>query len=169
MVRDVFHPPSSQRSASNRYHANPALPEPVHNRQYPQTGVSEAHHPLSHHNNTPELVAKMSKINLYHMELFAGYLAKLDATPDVDGSLLDNMTILYGGGISNSSGHAGDNLPVIVVGGGAGRLRGGRPLTYHDRPVLPNLLVSLMDKFDMPVERIGSSTGKLPVDTLSGV
>ncbi len=138
-------------------------------RQYPQTGVSEAHHPLSHHNNTPELVEKMSKINLYHMQLFAGYLAKLDATPDIDGSLLDNMTILYGGGISNSSGHAGDNLPILVVGGGAGRLRGGRHLTYHDRPILPNLLVSLMDKFDMPVERIGSSTGKLPIDTLSGV
>jgi hypothetical protein len=111
----------------------------------------------------------MSKINLYHMGLFAGYLAKLDATPDVDGSLLDNMTIMYGGGISNSSGHAGDNLPIVLVGGGAGRLRGGRHLTFHDTPILPNLLVALMDKFDMPVGQIGSSTGKLPIDALSGV
>ena len=138
-------------------------------RQYPQAGVTEAHHPLSHHNNTPELVERMSKINLYHMGLFADYVAKLDATPDVDGSLLDNMTIMYGGGISNSSGHAGDNLPVILVGGGAGRLQGGRHLTYHNAPPLPNMLVSLMDKFDLPVERIGSSTGKLPMEALSGV
>ena len=138
-------------------------------RQYPQAGVNEAHHPLSHHNQAPELVALMSKINLYHMGLFAGYLAKLDATPDVDGSLLDNMTIMYGGGISNSSGHAGDNLPILLVGGGAGRLRGGRHLTFHDTPILPNLLVALMDKFNMPVGQIGSSTGKLPIDALSGV
>ena len=138
-------------------------------RQYPQTGVSEAHHPLSHHNNTPELVEAMSKINKYHVGLLAGYLAKLDATPDLDGTLLDNMTIMYGGGISNSSGHAGDNLPVILVGGGAGRLRGGRHLTYSDAPPLANMLVSLMDKFDMPVERIGSSTGKLAFDGLSGI
>ena len=138
-------------------------------RQYPQTGVSEAHHPLSHHNNTPELVEKMSRINLYHMRLFAEYLQKLDATPDIDGTLLDNMTIMYGSGISNSSGHAGDNLPVLLVGGGAGRLRGGRHITYRDHPPLPNMLVALMDKFDVPVERIGSSTGRLPIDALSGV
>ena len=138
-------------------------------RQYPQTGVSEAHHPLSHHNNTPELVEKMSRINLYHMRLFAEYLEKLDATPDIDGTLLDNMTIMYGSGISNSSGHAGDNLPVLLVGGGAGRLRGGRHITYRDHPPLPNMLVALMDKFDVPVESIGSSTGKLPIDALSGV
>ena len=138
-------------------------------RQYPQTGVSEAHHPLSHHNNTPELVEKMSRINLYHVQLFAEYLEKLDATPDIDGTLLDNMTIMYGSGISNSSGHAGDNLPVLLVGGGAGRLRGGRHITYRDHPPLPNMLVALMDKFDVPVERIGSSTGKLPIDVLSGV
>ena len=138
-------------------------------RQYPQIGVPEAHHPLSHHSNAPEHIVQMSKINRYHMELFSEYLAKLDATPDVDGSLLDNMTILYGSGISNSTAHAGDNLPVLVVGGGAGRLRGGRHLTYHDRPVMANLLVTLMDKFDVPVEQVGSSTGKLPIDTLSGM
>jgi hypothetical protein len=138
-------------------------------RQYPQAGVTQAHHPLSHHNQTPELVATMSKINLYHMGLFAWYLAKLDETPDVDGSLLDNMTILYGGGLSNSSGHAGDNLPLVVVGGGAGTLQGGRHLTYHDTPLMPNLLVALMDKFNMPVPRIGASTGKLPMEALGGV
>jgi hypothetical protein len=138
-------------------------------RPYPQIGVPEAHHPLSHHNDIPELVAHMSKINRYHAALFAQYLARLRATADGDGSLLDHMTILYGSGISNSTKHSGDNLPLLVVGGGAGRLKGGRHLTYADKPSMANLLVTLMDKLDVPVERIGGSTGKLPIDTLSGV
>jgi len=138
-------------------------------RPYPQIGVPEAHHPLSHHNDDPEKVEKLSKINRYHTELFAKYLEKLRATPDGDGSLLDHMTILFGGGISNSTSHSGENLPVLLLGGGAGRLRGGRHLKYSDRPWMANLLVTLMDKFDLPVEKIGRSTGKLPIDTLSGV
>jgi hypothetical protein len=136
-------------------------------RPYPQIGVPEAHHPLSHHENKPELIEHMSKINRYHTQLFSKYLAKLRATPDGDGTLLDHMTILYGGGISNSTRHSGDNLPLLVVGGGAGRLKGGRHLTYADKPSMANLLVTLMDKLDVPVERIGGSTGKLPIDTLS--
>ncbi len=136
-------------------------------RPYPQIGVPEAHHPLSHHENKPELVEHMSKINRYHTQLFSKYLAKLRATPDGDGTLLDHTTILYGGGISNSTRHSGDNLPLLVVGGGAGRLKGGRHLTYADKPSMANLLVTLMDKLDVPVERIGGSTGKLPIDTLS--
>jgi hypothetical protein len=111
----------------------------------------------------------MSKINRYHAELFSQYLATLRATPDGDGSLLDHMTILYGSGLSNSNRHVGDNLPIMVVGGGAGRLKGGRHLTYSDKPSLANLLVTLMDKLDVPVERLGGSTGRLPIDTLSGV
>jgi Protein of unknown function (DUF1552) len=138
-------------------------------RPYPQVGVPEAHHPLSHHNDVPELIAHMSKINRYHTELFAGYLAKLHAVADGDGSLLDHMTILYGSGISNSTRHSGDNLPLMLVGGGAGRLKGGRHLAYADKPPMANLLVTLMDKLDVPVERIGGSTGRLPIDTLSGV
>ena len=138
-------------------------------RPYPQIGVPEAHHPLSHHNNIPELIAHMSKINRYHTQLFSQYLAKLRATPDGDGSLLDHMTILYGSGISNSTRHSGDNLPLILVGGGAGRLKSGRHLKYSGNPPMANLLVTLMDKLDVPVERLGGSTGKLPLDTLSGV
>jgi hypothetical protein len=138
-------------------------------RPYPQIGVPEAHHPLSHHNDLPELIAHMSKINRYHTELFSKYLAKLRATPDGDGSLLDHTTILYGSGISNSTRHSGDNLPLLVMGGGAGRLKGGRHLTYTDKPTMANLLVTLMDKMDVPIERIGGSTGRLPLDTLSGV
>ena len=138
-------------------------------RPYPQIGVPEAHHPLSHHNDVPELVAHMSRINRYHAQLFAGYLAKLRATPDGDGSLLDHMTILYGSGISNSTRHAGDNLPLLLAGGGAGKLDGGRHLRYADEPPLANLLVTLMDKLDVPVDRVGGSTGPLPIDTLPGV
>jgi hypothetical protein len=138
-------------------------------RPYPQIGVPEAHHPLSHHNNVPDLIAQMSKINRYHTELFSQYLAKLRATPDGDGSLLDHMTILYGSGISNSTRHSGDNLPLLVMGGGAGRLKSGRHLKYSDKPTMANLLVTLMDKLDVPVERLGGSTGRLPLETLSGV
>jgi hypothetical protein len=138
-------------------------------RPYPQIGVPEAHHPLSHHENRPELIEHMSKINRYHTQLFSQYLAKLRATPDGDGSLLDNMTILYGAGISNSTRHSGDNLPLMLVGGGAGRLKGGRHLTYTDKPSMANLLVTLMDKLDVPVDKIGGSTGALPLDTLPGV
>jgi len=136
-------------------------------RPYPQIGVPEAHHPLSHHNDLPELIAHMSKINRYHTQLFSQYLAKLRATPDGDGSLLDHTTILYGSGISNSTKHSGDNLPLLVMGGGAGTLKGGRHLSYSDKPTMANLLVTLMDKMDVPVERIGGSTGKLSLDTLS--
>src|ERR1700682_2215951 len=115
-------------------------------RPYPQIGVPEAHHPLSHHNDVPELVAHMSKINRYHAQLFGQYLAKLRATPDGDGSLLDHMTILYGSGISNSTRHSGENLPLLVIGGGAGSLKGGRHLKYSGSPTMANLLVTLMDK-----------------------
>ena len=138
-------------------------------RPYPQIGVPEAHHPLSHHENRPDLVAHMSKINVYHAQLFSKYLAKLRATPDADGSLLDHMTILYGSGLSNSTRHSGENLPILLAGGGAGRLKGGRHLSYPDKPSMANLLVTLMDKLDVPVERLGGSTGRLPIDTLSGV
>jgi hypothetical protein len=131
--------------------------------------VPEAHHPLSHHNDIPELIARMSKINRYHTELFSKYLAKLRATPDGDGSILDHIVILYGSGISNSTRHSGENLPLLVLGGGTGRLKGGRHLTYSDKPTIANLLVTLMDKLGAPVERLGGSTGRLPLDTLSGV
>src|SRR5688572_3196633 len=138
-------------------------------RPYPQIGVPEAHHPLSHHNDVPDLIAHLSKINRYHTELFSKHLARLRATPDGDGSLLDHMTIMYGSGISNSTRHSGQNLPLLLLGGGAGRLDGGRHLKYTDKPTIANLLLTLMDKLDVPVEKIGGSTGKLPLDTLAGV
>ena len=136
-------------------------------RPYPQVGVPEAHHPLSHHDNAPELVAKMSKINRYHTELFSKYLAKLRATPDGDGSLLDHMTILYGSGISNSQRHAPDNLPILLMGGGNGTLKGGRHIVYKEKPSMANLLVSIMDKMGVPVDKVGGSDGKLSLEPVS--
>ncbi len=136
-------------------------------RPYPQIGVPEAHHPLSHHNDVPELIAHMSKINRYHAELFSRYAAKLKATPDGDGNLLDHMTIMYGSGISNSTRHAGNNLPILLLGGGAGRLPSGRHVSYENEPSLANLLVTLMDKMDLPVDRVGGSTGQLALDSLA--
>src|SRR3989454_904852 len=133
-------------------------------RPYPQIGVPEAHHPLSHHNDIPELIAQMSKINRYHVQLLSQYLSKLRATPDGDGSLLDHMMIMYGAGISNSQRHSGENLPLLLIGGGSGRLKGGRHIKYADKPSIANLLVTLMDKMDVPVEHVGGSTGKLVID-----
>lgn len=138
-------------------------------RPYPQIGVPDAHHPLSHHNNIPELIERMSHINTYHARLFSNYLAKLQATKDGDGTLLDHITILYGAGISNSNAHSGDNLPLMLVGGGSGKIKGGRHLKYAGKPSNANLLMTIMDKMEYPVEKVGGSTGKLPIDGLAGV
>ena len=109
----------------------------------------------------------MSKINTYHTTLFSKYLEKLRATPDGDGSLLDHMIILYGAGISNSTLHSGDNLPLLLVGGGSGQLKGGRHLVFKDNPTQGNMLVAIMDKMGVPVEKVGGSTGKLPLDPVT--
>jgi hypothetical protein len=138
----------------------------VNARPYPQIGVPEAWHPLSHHGNRPDRIKYVSQINRYHVELFTRHLTKLAETPDGDGSLLDHMTGLYGSGISNSQRHAGNNLPLVVVGGGNGRLNGGQHLKYEGGPTHANLLATLMDKMDMPMDKVGGSTGRLPIDTL---
>ena len=138
-------------------------------RSYPQVGVSDAHHPLSHHENDPVRIELMSKINTYHVQLVSKYFDRLRATADGDGSLLDHMTILYGAGISNSTVHSGRDLPLLLLGGGAGKLKGGRHLRYDGDITNANLLLTLMDKLDVPVDALGNSTGQLRLDTLSGV
>ncbi len=132
-------------------------------RPYPQIGVPDAHHPLSHHNNAPELIERKSKINIYHTTLFANYLSKLAAIQEGDGTLLDNMTIIYGGGISNSTIHAGDNLPVLLVGGGAGSLNGGRHLHFDHEPTMADLHLSLLEKFGIYRDSLGGSSGPLNI------
>ncbi len=128
---------------------------------YPQIGVPDPHHALSHHENNPESLAKLTKVGGYHTGLFAYYLDKLRATPDGDGSLLDQVMILYGSGMSNSNLHNIQKLPVLLAGGGAGQLRGGRHIRYADETPLTNLYMALLGKLDVPVERIGDSTGTL--------
>ena len=132
-------------------------------RPYPQIDVPDAHHPLSHHNNNPELVEKMSRINTYHTQLFSNYLDKLAAIPEGDGSLLDNMTILYGAGLSNSTIHAGNNLPILLVGGGAGWIYGGEHIQYTHQPTMADLHLTLMERFKFPIDKIGGSTDPLPI------
>jgi hypothetical protein len=136
-------------------------------RPYPQIGVPEAHHPLSHHNDIPELIAQMSKINRYHTQLFSQYLTKLRATPDGDGSLLDHSMIMLGSGMGNPDVHNHINLPIIVAGGGAGKLRGGRHIKYDEPTPLANLHLTLLDKVGIHLDSFADSRGR--VDELLSV
>jgi hypothetical protein len=136
-------------------------------RPYPQLGVPEPHHSLTHHQNDPGKMAKCAIIQTYHIKLFADYLEKLRATPDGDGSLLDHTILLYGAGISNSDRHTHGPLPTLLLGGGAGSLKGGRHLVYPDGTPLANLYVTLLDKMGVQAEKLGDSTGQL--QELSGL
>jgi hypothetical protein len=129
-------------------------------RPYPQIGIPEPHHPLTHHQNDAEKMAKCTVIQTYHVRLFASYLEKLRATPDGDGTLLDNVVLLYGGGISNSDRHTHGPLPTLLLGGGAGSLEGGRHLVYPQDTPLTNLQLTLLHMMGVPVERLGDSTGQ---------
>jgi hypothetical protein len=136
-------------------------------RSFPEIGVVEPHHSLSHHRDDPAFIAKKAKIDAYHVQLYAYFLEKLDRTPDGDGSLLDHSMILYGGGLGNPNLHEHTNLPVLVAGRGAGALRTGRHLAYPADTPMTNLLVSLLDKVGVATDRLGDSTG--PLEHLGGV
>lgn len=129
-------------------------------RNYPQIGVSEGHHPISHHGYDPVKIAGLAKINTYHMTLFAYYLDKLASIPDGDGSLLDHMLLLYGAGISDSHAHSHTGVPQMLVGGANGRLRGGRHVAFPGTPT-GNLLVTILAKLGLPESHMGNSTGTL--------
>jgi len=129
-------------------------------RPYPQIGIPEPHHPLTHHQNDAGKMAKCTIIQTYHIRLFVSYLDKLQATADGDGTLLDNVMLLYGGGISNSDRHTHGPLPTLLLGGGAGTLKGGRHLVYPENTPLTNLQLTLLHKMGVPVERLGDSTGR---------
>ena len=130
-------------------------------RTYPQIGVPDPHHALSHHANDPEKLEKCTKIQIHHVEMFTKYLDKLAAVRDGDQSLLDSSVILFGSGLSNSDRHTHGPLPTVVVGGGAGTIKGGRHLVYPEGTPLSNLHVTLLDKVGVPVEKLGDSTGKI--------
>jgi hypothetical protein len=130
-------------------------------RTYPEIGVPDAHHPISHHQNDPVRLAKLAKINAYHVTLFASFLNKLRSTPDGDGSLLDHAMIIYGAGMSDSNAHDPKNLPILLAGGGAGRLNGGSHVRFPKDTPLANLHVTLLDKLGVHVEKLGDSAGEL--------
>ena len=131
------------------------------NRTYPEIGVPDPHHPLSHHGNDPEKIARMAKINQFHVSLFAEYLQKLKDTPDGTGSLLDNSLLLYGSGIGNPNIHDHTNLPTIVAGGAAGGMKGNRHIRYEKPTPLANLHLTLLDKVGVRLDSFADSTGKL--------
>jgi hypothetical protein len=131
------------------------------NRTYPQLGVSEGHHAVSHHLYQPERIEKLVRIQHYHVSLFARFLEKLQATADGDGSLLDHSTILYGSNMSDSNAHDHFPLPNLVAGGGSGHLAGGRHLKYPDHTPMANLLLALLDKTGVSIDGLGDSTGAL--------
>jgi hypothetical protein len=134
-------------------------------RTYPEIGITEGHHGLSHHQDNPTQLAKYARLNTYQTELFGGFLEKLQATPEGDGTLLDHSLFLYGAGLSNPNLHAHYDLPLALVGGAAGQLKGGRHVVYKQETPMTNLLLSMLDKAGVGVETLGDSTGRL--DTLS--
>lgn len=133
---------------------------------YPQIGVPDAHHPISHHQQEPDKVAKVARINAYHVRMFARMLEKLQATPDGDGTLLDHVTMMYGAGIADSNSHSPIDIPMILAGGGAGRLKGGRHTRFKNMP-LANLHLTLLDQFGVHRDQIGDSTGRVDERILS--
>ncbi|MBM3778516.1 MAG: DUF1552 domain-containing protein [Acidimicrobiia bacterium] len=137
------------------------LAKEISGRAYPEIGVPDSHHPTSHHQNDAEKLAKLAKINTFHVQLFARFVEKLMAIPDGDGSLLDHSMFLYGAAISDSNTHFYDNLPIVLVGGRSAGLAGGRHVRYMGDPPLTNLYLSLLDRVGVQTERLGDSTGRL--------
>jgi hypothetical protein len=126
---------------------------------YPQIGVADGHHPVSHNNNIPEQVAKKIKVDIYHLDLFGQFLDKLRTTPDGDGTLLDHSLFLYGSGMTNGNAHDHENLPTLLVGGAAGHHQGNRHIKMAKSTPLSNLMISLADKAGVNVEKFGQSDG----------
>ena len=130
-------------------------------RTYPEAGVPEPHHPLTHHGNNPQKIAKVAKINAFHVSLFAGFLEKLKSTPDGSGSLLDHTLYLYGSGMGNPNVHDHTNLPILVAGGAAGSMQGGRHIKYDEPTPLANLHLTLLEKVGIHLDSFGDSQGTI--------
>ena len=131
------------------------------NRTYPEIGVPDPHHPLTHHGNDPDKIARMAKINAFHVSLFAEFLGKLKATPEGNGTLLDHSLYLYGSGIGNPNVHDHTNLPILVAGGAAGGMKGNRHIRYEKPTPLANLHLTLLDRVGVRLDSFADSTGKL--------
>lgn len=131
------------------------------NRAYTEIGISEPHHPLTHHGNDPEKIAKVAKINQFHVSLFSEFLQKLESTREGDGSLLDQVLYLYGSGMGNPNVHDHVNLPILVAGGAAGKMQGGRRLSSKEPLPLANLHLTLLEKVGVRLDSFADSNGKV--------
>ena len=138
-------------------------------RTYPEIGVTEGHHGLSHHSDRPEQIAKYAKVGVHQAQLFAGFLEKLQATPEGDGTLLDHSLFLYGAGLSNPNTHAHTDLPLLVVAGRDSGIEGNRHLVFTGQRPMTNLLLSLLDKVGVHADTLGDSNGRIPIAPLTGV
>ncbi len=132
------------------------------NRTYPEIGVPDPHHPLTHHGNDPEKVAKVALINRFHVSLFADFLIKLQSTPEAGGTLLDHSLYLYGSGMGNPNLHDHKNLPILVAGGAAGKMQGGRHIKLDELTPLANLHLTLLDKVGVRLDKFADSRGHIP-------
>jgi uncharacterized protein DUF1552 len=129
-------------------------------RTYPEIGVPDPHHPLTHHRGNPEWIERVTKVNTHHMELFAGFLEKMKNTPDGDGSLLDHSIVVYGSGLSDGNRHTHEDLPVLIAGHG-GDFVLGRHVVYAKGTPMTNFYLTLLDRLGVQQEAIGDSTGKI--------
>ena len=130
-------------------------------RAYPEIGVPDAHHSISHHAGDREKIEKLIKVNVYHATLFSYYLSRLGATADGEGTLLDNVTIIYGSGMSDGNRHDHHDLPTLLVGGGVGRAKGGRHVRHAPGTPLTNLFLTLLDELGVPTDGLGDATGRI--------
>jgi hypothetical protein len=130
-------------------------------RAYREIGIADGHHPLTHHRNQPDLMEKVAQINCYHLKQFAGWVEKLKSIKEGDGSLLDNLMIVYGAGLSDGNRHAHEDLPTLIVGSGGKKIKTGRRVVYRRETPMCNLYLSMMDRMGVQMEHFGDSTGKL--------
>ena len=136
-------------------------------RTFPWIGVNEGHHGTSHHQDKPEKIAAIARINTYYSQLLAYFAERLAAASDGDGSLLDHSMVLHGSGMCNGNLHDHKNLPLLLLGGGAGRLRGGRHIKFRELTPMANLLLGLLDKAGVPADSFGDSNGRVDLEPLS--
>jgi hypothetical protein len=145
----------------------------VGSRTYPEIGLIGGHHAMSHHGDRPEAIERYAKLNTYQTDLFRYFVDRLASTPDGDGTLLDHCLLLYGAGMSNPNIHSHNDIPLLLVGGASGHLEGGRHLVTPPKTPMTNLLVSMLDKSGVPVDRLGDSSGRVDLgnvpEPLSGV
>jgi hypothetical protein len=130
-------------------------------RVYPEIGIADGHHGLTHHSGDPVKIAKVVKINTHQIELLAKFMDKLKNTPDGNGTLLDNSILLYGAGISNGNIHNHNDLPVLVLGGGGGQIKGGRHIVFDPSTPLSNVGATILDKMGVPFEKLGDANGRI--------